>query len=82
MYVSPLGMPVIIWPIIPALDDRWLWVLSSQRNENWQGKPNYLEVTCPSASLPSTNSIWLDQSSNPAHCSGKSATNHLSYGTT
>jgi hypothetical protein len=29
------------WPIIPAPDDRWLWLWRNWWNEDWQGKPMY-----------------------------------------
>jgi hypothetical protein len=78
--LSPLGTSATIWPIIPAPDDRW-WVWSNWWNENWQGKPKYLEETCPGATLSTTNPTWPDLGSNPVHRGGKPATNRLSYGT-
>jgi hypothetical protein len=77
--LSPLGMSVTKWPIVPALDDRW-WVCSSRWNENWQQKPNS-EKTCPSDTLSSTNLTWPDLSSNPGCPGEKPVTNRLSYGT-
>jgi hypothetical protein len=50
-------------------------------NENWQGKPKYSEKTCPNATLSTTYPTWHDLGSNPGRCSGKLATNRLSYGT-
>jgi hypothetical protein len=47
------------WPILPAPDDRW-WLWSSWWNEDWQGKLKYLEKTCPSATLSTTNPTWPD----------------------
>jgi hypothetical protein len=44
------------WPIVPTPDDRWLW--SNWWNEDWQGKPKYLEKTCPSTTLSTTNPTW------------------------
>jgi hypothetical protein len=49
-------------------------------NEHWQGKPNCLQKTCPSATLSTTNPTRLDPGLNPARRCGKPATNHLSYG--
>jgi hypothetical protein len=69
------------WPIVPAPDDRWWWLWHNWWNEDWQGKPKYLEKTCPSATLFTTNSTWLDPSSNLGRYSGKSAISRLSYGT-
>jgi hypothetical protein len=43
-------------------------------NENWQGKPKYLEKTCPSPTLSTINPTCP----NPGRCSAKLATNHLS----
>jgi hypothetical protein len=66
------------WPIVPAPDDRWLWI--NWRNENRQGKPKYSEKTYPSTTLSTTNPTWLELGLNPGRCGGKPATNHLSYG--
>jgi hypothetical protein len=44
-------------------------------------KMNYLEKTCPSATLSTTNPTWPDLGSNPGRRGGKPATNRLSYGT-
>jgi hypothetical protein len=77
--LSPLGTSATNWPIIPAPDDRWVW--SMWWIENWQGKPNYSEKTCPSATWYTTNPTWPDIRSNPGRCCGKQATNSLSYGT-
>jgi hypothetical protein len=54
--LSPLGMSTTSGPILPATDedDNGPW------NENWQGNPKYLENTCPSATLPATNTSWPD----------------------
>jgi hypothetical protein len=68
------------WPIVPAPDDRW-WLWSNRWNVNWQGKPKYLEKTCPSATLSTTNPTWPDLGSNPGRRGGKPASNRLSYGT-
>jgi hypothetical protein len=55
---------------------------SNRCNENWQGNPKYLEKTCPSATLSTTNSTWTGLSWNPGRRGGKPATNCLSAGTT
>jgi hypothetical protein len=47
----------------------------------WQGKPQYLEKTCPIAALSTTDATWLEQGSNPGRRSGKLATTSLCYGT-
>jgi hypothetical protein len=64
-------------------DERWWWwwLWSNQWNENWQGKPKYLEKTCLSATLPTTNPTWPDPRSKPGRRHGKPTTNRLSYGT-
>jgi hypothetical protein len=80
--LSPLGTASTVWPIVPALDDRWWWMWSNRWNTNWQGKPKYSEKTCPSATLSTTNPTWTDPGSNPARSGRKPATNSLSYGTT
>jgi hypothetical protein len=77
--LSPLGTLVNNWPILPALDYRWVW--SSRWNEDWQGKPKHSEKTCPSATLSTTNLTWPDPGSNPGLPCGKSTTNRLSYST-
>jgi hypothetical protein len=78
--LGPLGTPATNWPIVPAPDDRWWWMLSSQWNENWQGKPRYLEKTCPSATLSTTKPILYVLGSNSDCGGGKPATELLSYG--
>jgi hypothetical protein len=70
------------WPIVPAPDDRWWWLWRNWWNEDWQGKPKYSEKTCPSATLSTTNSTWLDPGLNQGRRGGKPATNRLSYGAT
>jgi hypothetical protein len=49
-------------------------------NENWQGKPKYLEKACPSATLSTTNPTSPDLGPNPGSRGGKPA-NRLSNGT-
>jgi hypothetical protein len=58
----------------------WLWWWRIWWNEDWQGKPNYSEKTCPSATLSTTNPTWPAPGSNPGRRGGKPATNRLSYG--
>jgi hypothetical protein len=53
------------WPIVQAPDDRWGWLWSNWRNEDWQGKPKYSDKTCPGATLSTTNPTWPDPGSNP-----------------
>jgi hypothetical protein len=55
---------------------------SSWQNEKWQGKLKYLEKTCPSIPLSTTNPTWPDLGSTLGHHGGKLATNYLSYGMT
>jgi hypothetical protein len=55
---------------------RWWWWWRIWWNEDWQGKPKFLEKTCPSATLSTTNPTWPD----PGRRGGKPATNRLSYG--
>jgi hypothetical protein len=69
------------WPIIPAPDDRWCWLWSNWRNEDWQGKSKNSEITWPSATLSTINPTWLDPGSNPDRRCRKPATKSLSYGT-
>jgi hypothetical protein len=45
--LNPIGTAATLRPIVPALDDRWWWMCSSQWNENWQGKPKYSEKSTP-----------------------------------
>jgi hypothetical protein len=70
------------WPSVPAPDDRWWWLWRNWWNEDWQGKPKYLEKTCHSATLSTTNPTWLDPGLNPGRHSGKPVTSRLSYGMT
>jgi hypothetical protein len=59
----------------------WLWGWRISRwNADWQGKPKYSEITCPSATLSTTKPTWPDPGSNPGRCGGKPATDRLSYG--
>jgi hypothetical protein len=76
--LSPFGTSATNWPIVPAPNDRW-WAWSSWWNENWQGKPKYLDKTCPNATSFTTNPTW----SNLGCHGGKLATNHglLTYET-
>jgi hypothetical protein len=76
---SPLGASATNWPSLPAPYDR-RWVRSSLWNENWQGKPKYLEKACPSTTFSTTNHTWTALSSNQGRRGGKSVTNRLSYG--
>jgi hypothetical protein len=69
------------WPIVPAPDDRWGWLWRNWWNEDWQGKPKYSEKkTFPSATLSTTNPIWLNPGLIPGRRGWKPATNRLSYG--
>jgi hypothetical protein len=68
------------WPIVPAPDDRWLWLWRNWWNVDLQGKPKYSEKTCSNATLSTTYRTWLDPGLNPGSHSGKPATNRLSYG--
>jgi hypothetical protein len=68
--LSPLSTSATNRSIVPAPDDRW-WVWSSRWNENWRGKPKYLEKNCLSSTLPTTNRTWLDLGSNPGPHVGK-----------
>jgi hypothetical protein len=52
-------------------DDKWVW--SSRWSKNWQGKPEYLGETCPSATLSTKYLTWTDLRSNPVHSSRKRA---------
>lgn len=76
-WLSPLGMSATSSPVVPELDDRQIW--SIWWNENCWGKPKYSKKTCPNAILYTTNPTWPDLQCNLGCCSGKLATNHLSY---
>jgi hypothetical protein len=58
----------------------WLWWWRKWWNEVWQDKPKYLEKTCLSATLFTTNPTWPNPGSNSGRRGGKPATNRLSYG--
>jgi hypothetical protein len=45
-----------------------------------RGNRKYSEKTCPTATLSTINSTWLDPGLNPGHRGGKPATNRLNYG--
>jgi hypothetical protein len=68
--LSALATSATNWSIVTAPDDRW-WVWSSRWNENWQGKPKYLEKTCPSATLSTTNPTYPDPRWNPDTALGR-----------
>jgi hypothetical protein len=72
--LSPLGTLATNWPILLALDQRWVW--SIWWKENRQGKPKYSEETCRIIILSTINPTF-HLGSNPGHCSGKLATNRL-----
>jgi hypothetical protein len=69
--VRQLGTSATIWPVVTAPGDRWSWVWSSRWNENWQGKPKYLEKHCPSATLSTTKPKRPDLGSNSGRRGGK-----------
>jgi hypothetical protein len=78
--LCPLGTSAINWSIVPSPDNRWWWVWRSRWNENWRWKSKYSEKKA--ALVP----VCLPQmphalGSNPCRRCGKSANNHLSYGT-
>jgi hypothetical protein len=50
-------------------------------NEIDREKPKFLEENRPSATLSTTNPIWIDPGSNPDVRGGRPATNRLSHGT-
>jgi hypothetical protein len=77
--LSSLDMSATTWSIVPIPGDIWVW--SRRWNENWQGKPKYSEITCPSTTLPIKHPTWPDLESTPGRNGGKWATNGLSYGT-
>jgi hypothetical protein len=55
-----------ICAIIPVPADKWeKW--SSWWNENWQGKLKYLDNTCPSSTVSTTNPRWTDLELNSGH---------------
>jgi hypothetical protein len=58
----------------------WLWEWRIWCNE-WQGKPKYLEKTCPDATLSTTNPTWPEPGLNLGRRSEKPTTNRFSYGT-
>jgi hypothetical protein len=68
------------WSIVPAPVDRWWWLWRNWWNEDWQGKPNHSEKTCPSATLSTTNPTWLDPGFNLGRRGRKPATNRLRFG--
>jgi hypothetical protein len=57
----------------------WLRWWRNEWNDDWQGKPEYWEKTCPSAASSTTDATCCSNA-NPGRCGGKPATNRLSYG--
>jgi hypothetical protein len=49
--LGPIRMSASTWLIVPAPDDEWWWVWSNRWN-NWQGKLNNSEKTCPAPLCP------------------------------
>jgi hypothetical protein len=54
---------------------------NSWLTENWHRKSKYLEQTCPSVTLPTTNPKLPDLGSNLGCPGGKPVSTHLSYST-
>jgi hypothetical protein len=79
--LSPVVTAATNCPIVPAPHDKWWWLWSNRWNANWQGKPKYLEKTCPNATLSTTDPTWPDPGTNPGISGWKPATNRLSNGT-
>jgi hypothetical protein len=79
VHLGPLGTSPTEWPILPAPGDCDDGEFGGMKIG--MGKPKYSEKTCPSATLSTTNSTWLEPGSNPGRRGGKSATNRLIYGT-
>jgi hypothetical protein len=77
--LGPLGTAATNRPIVPAPgnydDDGEIGGMLI-----WEGKPKYSEITCPSASLSTTNPTYCPHA-NPARRDGKPANKRLSYGT-
>jgi hypothetical protein len=66
--LSPFGIVITVWPILPASNDRWWWwwwLWSNRWNANWHGKTKYSEKTFPILTLSNTNPTWFDPDSNP-----------------
>jgi hypothetical protein len=72
--------PLFLSSLIGLLHQRWMIDLDgaaiSGMNDG-QGKLKYVEKTCPCVNL----ATGFQQVSNPGHRGGKTATNHLLYGT-
>jgi hypothetical protein len=67
------------WRIVLALDDDGIWWVWINRCNARQGKPKYLEKSCPSAALSTTNPIGPGPGSNQGLRGGKLSNNSLSY---
>jgi hypothetical protein len=78
--ISGVGLWVLRphWPIVPAPGNSGgdCGEISGMKI----GRGKYSEKTCPSATLSTTNTTWLDPSLNPGRRGGKPATKRLSYG--
>jgi hypothetical protein len=77
-YISEL-LPLTDILFIPHV----MWVWRTMVEWYWQGKSKELgERTCPSATLSTTNPIWIYPGANPGRRSDRPATNRLNHGTT
>jgi hypothetical protein len=74
--LSLLGTLATNWHVVPSPNDRWEWRI--WWNENWQGKPECPEESCPSATFSTSNSTWLDLGLNSLLFSSIPLSLHLS----
>jgi hypothetical protein len=68
---SPLCTSATTGPITSTPSGKRVW---SSRNENWEGKPNYSEETCSSATSSITNPTWPDLGLNSGCHDGRPGT--------
>jgi hypothetical protein len=53
--LSPLGTAATTGLLLTTPDEKWWWLWSNWCNEDWQRKPKYSQINCPSATLSTTN---------------------------
>jgi hypothetical protein len=77
--------PILLRPFIGLVYQHWMLDGNGCGGNigmsEWQGKPKYLQKSCPSDALSTADHILIDPDSNFGRRGGKPVVNCLSYGT-